>query len=280
MSKTPAAIRIDVDSARDVKLLPELLDLLHALDVKATLFIATGPDRVALNVFKYVAHPRNALRFIKSKPLRYGFDSFNGIGRHVPVEAIRPKVLRRAINEGHELGLHGYDHFTWVHTQRQRGQADVQALITKGLKALQAAAQAEIRGFASPGFTFTNGLIQATDALGFEYSSDIKANQPMEPFYPQTKAERSSVLQVPVSTDSIGELFALGFSEGGIKAQITRHIDTWHEQGLPFVMYGHPAHEIGCYKTLFSSIVQDLREDTRYTCLTLAEIAEQWKRRV
>jgi undecaprenyl phosphate-alpha-L-ara4FN deformylase len=280
MFKTPAAIRIDVDSARDIKLLPELLDLLHALDVKATLFITTGPDRVALNVFKYVARPRNALRFVKSKPLRYGFESFNGILRQVSVEAARPEVLRRAINEGHELGLHGYDHFTWVTTLQQRDEAEVQALITKGLKALQAAAQAEIRGFASPGFIVTHGLMQAIDTLGFEYSSDIKTCQPVEPFYPQTEAAKSSVLQVPVSTDSIGELFALGFSEGEIRAQMIRHFDTWHEHGLPFVLYGHPVHDIGCYKTLFSSIVQDLREDRRYKCLTLAEVAEQWKGRV
>jgi undecaprenyl phosphate-alpha-L-ara4FN deformylase len=280
MSKTPAAIRIDVDSVRDVTLLPELLDLLHTIDVKATLFVATGPNRLALNVFEYVANPLNALSLFKSKPLRYGFDSFKGIVRQAPVEATRPEILRRAINEGHELGLHGYDHFAWVKTLPQRDEAEVQALITKGLKALQATAQAEIRGFASPGFTVTSSLRQAIDKVGFEYSSDIKANQPIEPFYPQTEAKKSSVLQVPVSTDSIGELFALGFSEDEIKAQVNRHIDTWHEQGLPFVLYGHPAHEIGCYKTLFSSIVQDLRKDARYKCLTLAEIAEQWKGRV
>jgi undecaprenyl phosphate-alpha-L-ara4FN deformylase len=280
MSKTPAAIRIDVDSARDIKLLPELLDLLRAIDVKATLFISTGPDRLALNVFKYVAHPRNALRFIKSKPLRYGFDTFGGILRQVPVEATRPEVLRRAISEGHELGLHGYDHFAWLNTLAQRSEAEVLTLISKGLKALQATAQAEIRGFASPGFIVTNGLLQAEDTLGFEYSSDIKANQPMGPFYPQIGAKKSSVLQVPVSAASIGELFATGFSENEIKAWISVHLDMWHEEGLPFVLYGHPAHEIGCYKTLFSSVVKDLRKDTRYRCLTLAEIAEQWKGRV
>lgn len=280
MSKTPAAIRIDVDSARDITLLPELLDLLHAIDVKATLFITTGPDRLALNVFKNLVHARNVLRFIKSKPLRYGLDSFNGIFRKVPVEATRPEVLRRAINEGHELGLHGYDHFAWVTTLPRRGEAEVQELITKGLKALQATAQADVRSFASPGFTVTSALIQAIDMLGFEYSSDIKAHQPMDPFYPQTGAKKSSVLQVPVSTDSIGELFAMGFSEDEIRARINQHIDTWHEEGLPFVLYGHPAHEIGCYKTLFSSVVKDLREDTRYKCLTLSEIAELWKGRV
>jgi peptidoglycan/xylan/chitin deacetylase (PgdA/CDA1 family) len=277
MSKTPAAIRIDVDSARDITLLPELLDLLYAIDVKATLFITTGPARLALNVLKYLAHPRNVLKFIKSKPLRYGLDSFNGILREVPVEAIRPEVLRRAINEGHELGLHGYDHFVWINTLPQRGEAEIQESVIKGLKALQAAAQVEVQGFASPGFTITSDLIKALDMLGFQYSSDIKASRPTKPFYPQIGAKKSGVLQVPVSTDSIGELRAKGFSDDEIKARIKRRMDTWHAFRLPFVFYGHPAHEIGCYKKLFSSILKDLCKDERYECLTLAQIAEEWK---
>src|SRR5665811_1462628 len=90
MPETPAAIRIDVDSTRDIALLPELLDLLLLLDVKATFFVTTGPDRLALNLFKYIADPRSSLRFIKSKPLRYGSHSLNGLLRKTPVEAMCP----------------------------------------------------------------------------------------------------------------------------------------------------------------------------------------------
>jgi hypothetical protein len=53
--------------------------------------------------------------------------------------------------------------------------------------------------------------------------------------------------------------------------------DVWHTKKVPFVMYAHPAHEIGCYKELFSSVLRDLREDSRFTFLTLAQIAQQWK---
>jgi len=69
MVKTPVAIRIDVDSARDIALLPELLDLLTRYGIKGTFFITTGPDRLALNFFKHLAHPRSYAQFVKSRPL-------------------------------------------------------------------------------------------------------------------------------------------------------------------------------------------------------------------
>jgi len=90
MFETPVAIRMDVDSARDIALVPELLDLFRLFDIKGTFFVTTGPDRLAFNLFKHVANPRRYLKFIKSKPLRYGFQSLNGILRNVRVEAACP----------------------------------------------------------------------------------------------------------------------------------------------------------------------------------------------
>jgi undecaprenyl phosphate-alpha-L-ara4FN deformylase len=277
MLETPAAIRIDVDSTRDVALLPELLDLLLFLDVKATFFVTTGPDRLALNLFKYITDPRSSIRFIKSKPLRYGFHSLNGLLRKTQVETAYPKVLLRVIKEGHEIGLHGYDHYAWIRNLRSMDETRIKELISKGLEALKAVAGVDIRGFASPGFAVTNALLRAIDALGFDYSSDFKSNKPMSPFYPQTETKSDSVLQVPVSMDSIGELFIAGYSDDQIKAKIHKNMDVWHAKRVPFVIYAHPAHEVGCYKELFSSILRDLCEDSRFIPLTLAQIAQRWK---
>ena len=277
MLETPAAIRIDVDSTRDIALLPELLDLLLLLDIKATLFITTGPDRLALNLFKYITDPRSSFRFIRSKPLRYGSHSLNGLLGKTPVEAACPEAVLRAKTEGHEIGLHGYDHYAWIRNLRNMDEIQITELISKGLEGLQAVAEADIKGFASPGFTVTSAFLRAINALGFDYSSDFKSNKPTPPFYPETEPKRDPVLQVPVSMDSIGELFIAGFSEDEIKATMRKNRDVWHTKKVPFVMYAHPAHEIGCYKELFSSVLRDLREDSRFTFLTLAQIAQQWK---
>jgi len=80
--------------------------------------------------------------------------------------------------------------------------------------------------------------------------------------------------------DSIGELSANGVPEDEIKVRVHESADRWHSKRLPFVLYGHPSSEVGCYAELFSSVLQDLSDDTRFTFLTLAQIARQWKVRV
>ncbi len=280
MSKTPAAIRIDVDSTRDIALLPELLDLLKRLGIKGTFFITTGPDRLALNFFKHLAHPRSYAQFIKSRPLRYGAYSLNGILRSTQVEAASPEILQRVKEDGHELGLHGYDHFTWTRKLSMMDEVAIKRLISTGMMALEAVTKATAKSFASPGFTVTSALLRAINAFDFDYSSDFKSDHPISPFYPETGSDISGVLQVPVSMDSIGELFAKGLSADEIKARISACADVWHSNQLPFVVYAHPAYELGCQKGLFSSVLQDLDEDARFKFSTLAQIARQWKVRV
>ena len=280
MFETPVAIRMDVDSARDIALVPELLDLFRLFDIKGTFFVTTGPDRLAFNLFKHVANPRRYLKFIKSKPLRYGFQSLNGILRNVRVEAACPAALRGITEEGHELGLHGYDHYAWMNEVPNLDETSIKALISRGLKALTAVSASNIVGFASPGFTATSALLRAIDTFGFSYSSDFKCSEPTSPFYPKTGAETRHVLQVPVSMDSIGELSANGVPEDEIKVRVLESADRWHSKRLPFVLYGHPSSEVGCYVKLFSSVLQELNDDARFTFLTLAQIARQWKVRV
>jgi undecaprenyl phosphate-alpha-L-ara4FN deformylase len=280
MSKTPAAIRIDVDSTRDIALLPELLDLLTRLGIKGTFFITTGPDRLALNFLKHLAHPRSYAQFIKSRPLRYGAHSLNGILRSTEVEAASPEILLRVKEDGHELGLHGYDHFTWISKLSMMDETAIKQLINTGITALESVTKAEAKSFASPGFTVTSALLRAIDAFDFDYSSDFKSNRPIPPFYPETGSDMSGVLEVPVSMDSIGELFTKGLSADEIKARISACADVWHSNRLPFVVYAHPAYELGCQKGLFASVLQDLHEDPRFEFSTLAQIARQWKVRV
>jgi len=280
MSKTPVAIRIDVDSARDIALLPELLDLLKRLGIKGTFFVTTGPDRLALNFLTHLARPRSYAQFIKSRPLRYGAHSLNGILRSTEVETASPEILQKVKEDGHELGLHGYDHFTWISKLSKMDEVAIKQLISTGIKALEAVTNATAKSFASPGFTVTSALLRAIDAFDFDYSSDFKSDYPISPFYPEIGSDVSGVLQMPVSMDSIGELFTKGLSADEIKARISVCADVWHRNRYPFVVYAHPAYELGCQKGLFASVLQDLCEDTRFEFSTLTQIARQWKVRV
>ncbi len=279
MPKNQLAVRIDVDSVRDVTYLPQLLDLLEHLHIRATFFVATGPDKVALNCFRYITHPRLYLKFLRSRPLRYGLQSFEGLVRTRNVEEAYPSILKN-VSKKHEVGLHGYDHYVWMNTVQSVNDKTVARWISRGAEALEAVTGVCVRSFASPGFTVTDGMLRAIDSLCFDYSSDFKSSSPMSPFYPKIGEKTSQVLQVPVSMDSIGELLGQGIKKEDIPWKIRASIDAWHSMGLPFVLFIHPAYEMGCEARLFSSMLEEWARDPRITFLTLAQIAQQWKVRL
>jgi len=165
----------------------------------------------------------------------------------------------------------------WIKELRNLDETVIKALIRRGLEALKGAVATDVAGFASPGFTVTDTFLRAIDSFPFDYSSDFKCLKPTSPFYPKTGAETRHVLQVPVSMDSIGELRTNGVSEEEIKARVRTSADHCHRKRYPFIMYGHPSSEIGCYAELFSSLLHDLRDDTRFAFVTLAQVAQQWK---
>ncbi len=102
----------------------------------------------------------------------------------------------------------------------------------------------------------------------------------MSPFYPEIGEKTSQVLQVPVSMDSIGELLGRGIKKEDILPKIRASIDVWHSTGLPFVLFIHPAYEVGCEAKLFSSMLEEWARDPRLTFVTLAQIAQLWKVRL
>ncbi|MDD1720938.1 MAG: polysaccharide deacetylase family protein [Euryarchaeota archaeon] len=279
MPENQIAVRIDVDSVRDVAYLPQLFDLLERLDIRATFFLATGPDKVALNLLRYITHPRLYLKFLRSRPLRYGLQSFEGLVRTQNVEEAYPSVLK-SVSKKHEMGLHGYDHYVWMNTVQGVDDETVARWISRGTEALEAVTGVCARSFASPGFTVTDGMLRAIDSFCFDYSSDFKSSSPMSPFYPEIGEKTSQVLQVPVSMDSIGELLGQGIKKEDILPKIRASIDVWHSMGLPFVLFIHPAYEVGCEARLFSSMLEEWACDPHLTFLTLAQIAQQWKVRL
>jgi undecaprenyl phosphate-alpha-L-ara4FN deformylase len=273
MSKVPAAIRIDVDTVKDVLLLPKLLDLLKSFDIKATFFVSTGPDKTGLNVVKYLKQPQNYTKFLKSKPLRYGIHTANGLIRHVQVQNSHPHILQRVLKEGHELGLHGYDHYKWINGLENLKSKQIIALVRRGLYALTNVTKCDVVSFASPGFKVTPEFLRSIDSFNFCYSSDYKLSRPVAPFYPQLDYEPSRVLQIPVAGDSIGEMTANGYNEKEILSLLKFRMDVWYRNKVPFVIYVHPSYEVVYKFELLNNVVALINNDNRFKLSTLVHVS-------
>jgi undecaprenyl phosphate-alpha-L-ara4FN deformylase len=252
-------VRVDIDSVGDIDALPETLDLLDNCDVKASFFVAMGPDKTGKNLFKYLKKPWGLGR---ARPTRFGFRNLiRGLVSPAHMEDYKSE-LYEIKKRGHEVGLHGYDHYQWIKTEGK----EAGPLIEKGCTLFEEIFESAPRSFASPGFTVNREILHKTE--DFDYSSDFIYK---EPFYPGLNGEKFDTLQIPVSMKSIGEFEMDGLNNEQILEKYQNKIE---KKGF-FSFYFHPSYEVKYKVKILSKIIGLLKE--KKEILTFTEIAEKWK---
>ena len=115
-----------------------------------------------------------------------------------------PEMIRRVVEQGHELASHGYDHTRVTQLTPEAFTKDV--LDTKQL--LEDMAGVAVRGYRAPTFSITSGNPWAFDILketGHEYSSSVYPVKhdlygwPAAPRF-AFRHPRSGLLEVPITT--------------------------------------------------------------------------------
>jgi peptidoglycan/xylan/chitin deacetylase (PgdA/CDA1 family) len=251
-------IRVDVDSIGDIHTLPETLGLLDELEVKATFFVAMGPDGAGKNLFKYMRRP---WALGKARPARFGFGTLaRGLISPARMEDCKDELIEIK-KHGHEVGLHGYDHYSWIKTGGRKAKTQVE----KGRMVFEDVFDFAPKSFASPGFKVNQEILRMMG--GFEYSSDFVSK---EPFYPELNGEKFQTLQVPVSLKSIGEFEMEGLDEREILGKYQKAIEN---NGF-FAFYFHPSYEVKYKSTLLRKIIENVKENKKIR--PLGEIARTW----
>jgi undecaprenyl phosphate-alpha-L-ara4FN deformylase len=258
-----AGLRIDIDCVRDAEMLPVLLDMLNGHGIKATFFVSTGPDNIARNI-KNCLNPLNLIR--KKAFKRYGLTIFNGLIFKRQVQ--ESKTLDLILDAGHELGLHGYDHYNWMKDLDSKSREEISALISRGCELFEQALGFYPKSFASPGFTVNSSFLSVLDDFGFRYSSDFIAEQA---FYPEIGGKVCRTLQIPVSMRSFGELNYDGLSNN----QILKVVMDRLSRSSPFVLYCHPSYEPVFKPALLERVLKYI--ESRSKIITLEWMASRLK---
>ena len=265
---TYAGLRIDIDCVRDAETLPILLDMLNRHGIKATFFVATGPDSIARNM-KSCINPLNLIR--KKAFKRYGLTLFNGLVFKRQVQ--ESKNIGMVLDAGHELGLHGYDHYNWMNHLDSKSTEEVSALISRGCELFEQAFGVYPKSFASPGFKVNSRFLSVLDNFEFSYSSDFVGEKA---FYPEVEIESKvcRTLQIPVSMRSIGEQEESGLSDN----QILKAVMDRLSRPSPFVFYCHPSYEPVFKPALLEHVLMCMEETSKI--VTLEKMASRLKDRI
>jgi len=209
------------------------LELLEMHEIKASFFVTAGVDETYRNFRHYSPWKLITGNNIK----RYGLSMFEGLMTKKDVQS--SGELNMILEKGHELGLHGYDHYAWMNRLDDKSKEDIICWISKGCELFEKAFGYYPECFAVPGFKTNTNFLEILDDFGFRYSSDFMG---MKPFFPSLNNVMLKTLQVPVSL-AIGE-YEDAESIRRLKEQIARGYA---------VFYFHPSNEPIFKKSLMNN---------------------------
>jgi peptidoglycan/xylan/chitin deacetylase (PgdA/CDA1 family) len=219
-------LRIDVCTAEGLREgVPRLLDLLRSLGVRATFFVAMGPDRsgmAALRVFRRRGFLQKMMR--TGAPRMYGLRTMlSGTLLPAPLTgAGSPDLLRRIRDEGHELGIHGWDHVLWHDGLPKMSRPAILRHLARAVEAFESILGARPTCTAAPAWVCSDASLELQDALGFRFASDTRGRCP---FRPLVAGRALSTVQIPVTLPTLDEVLGRdGADADGFRRMIVERL--------------------------------------------------------
>ena len=199
-------LRIDVDTYRGTRLgVPALCDSLARHGVKGSFFFSVGPDNMGRHVWRLLK-PAFLIKMLRSNAASlYGWDILLR-GTFFPGPVIGKKLagpIRHAAEEGHEMGLHAWDHHAW---QARIDSMDDTALyehLKRGTDLLTEIIGAAPTCSAAPGWKANDKMLLQKERLPFRYNSDCRGGSA---FVPVVNGSRLKQPQLPVTLPTYDEV--------------------------------------------------------------------------
>jgi len=202
-------LKVDVDTYRGTLLgVPALLDLFRRHEIKATFLFSVGPDhtgrairRVFRKGFLNKVGRTSVVSHYGLRTLMYGVLL---PGPHIGRRASGP--MRRARSEGHEVGIHCYDHVLWQDFVARRDFDWTRRQMNQAMAAFTEALGCRPDTIGAAGWQLNRHVLALEEALGFAYASDVRGR---EPFRPCMEGIRSACVQLPTTLPTLDEIVGL-----------------------------------------------------------------------
>ena len=247
-------LRIDVDTFRGTQRgIPVLRRILADRGVRASFFLTAGPDNMGRHLWRML-RPSFAAKMMRSKAANiYGWDILlRGtlwpgpvIHRHFATE------FRGLATDGHEIGMHAWDHHRWQVRGHRMPLEDLCAEVCRGHDAIAEAIGHPPTCTAAPGWRCTQDMLAAREGLNYRYASDCRGHGVFQPAHgpPQVCVNLptwdeavgcdgvdddnfNTYLRSCMQLDGFDVLTIHAESEGGVKASMFEaFLDNWLAEG-------------------------------------------------
>jgi len=184
MTPMQIALKVDVDTRAGVaEGVPRLRRMLGERGIPATFFITFGPDNSG-KAIRRIFRPGFVAKMVRTRAVRmYGWKTmlYGTLLPAPPVGTDFPELLRGLAADGHEVGLHAWDHVYWHDMLARMTPAEVASEFGRGIDAFKAVFAAPPRACAAPGWTATATSLQVQDGYDLLYHSDARGTAPFLP---------------------------------------------------------------------------------------------------
>lgn len=264
------AIKIDIDTLKGyLEGLPRLLEILKAHEVKASIFFSMGPDNSG-KALRRIFRKGFITKMLRTKaPSTYGLKTLL-YGTLLPAPLItqaKPDLIRRSIDEGHDCGVHSWDHVYWQDNLNSLTSEKIRDELEKAFYLFEKFSGVRALSCAAPGWQVNTKSLAVQDSLGLEYCSDVRG---FAPFLPEMDGEKFKTPQIPSTLPTLDEVL------GPVKAEdVSEYYFKLLKPGLN-VHTIHTEMEGGNLSWTFDKFLTRCR-DSGVEFLTLKEIAEREK---
>ena len=260
------AVKIDIDTLKGyLEGLPRLLDILKANDVKASVFFSMGPDNSGKAIRRVFRKGFIKKMFRTKAPSAYGLKTLL-YGTLLPAPMIassNPDLIRRTADEGHDCGIHSWDHVYWQDNLPSLSKEQIRAELERAFSQFEGVAGFRPESCAAPGWQVTPESLSVQDKLKLKYCSDSRG---YSPFIPEMGDITFSTPQIPSTLPTLDEILGTVSPE---------NVSTYYAKKLQNGLNVHTIHtemEGGMMHWTFSDFLKKCK-DMGAEFLTLKEVA-------
>lgn len=206
MADITLAIKIDVDTDRGTRIgVPNMLQLFKELNIPATFLFSLGPDNTG-RAIKRIFRPGFLKKVSRSGVVStYGLRTLmNGVllpGPHIAKR--NAHIMQQVQKQGHEVGIHCYDHIRWQDGLATMTKEEVFAEFAKARKEFHTVFGTAAKTAGAAGWQANTLSLAAYDDAQLLYGSDARGTHP---FIPRVKNAVFKTLQIPTTLPTLDEL--------------------------------------------------------------------------
>ena len=215
--KTALALKVDVDTLKGyLEGVPGLLDLFGRLGVRASFFFSFGPDNSGKAIRRVFRKGFIKKMLRTNAPGTYGLKTMM-YGTLLPAPLIVPRdpdIFRRAVDEGHECGIHAWDHVAWQDMLDSMPGTVMRGDFARAFDMFSSIAGKAPRCCAAPAWKVTPASLAMQDEYGFDFCSDSRGSFP---FLPRMDGRTFRTPQIPTTLPTMDEIYGSpGISDGTV----------------------------------------------------------------